>query len=67
MKKYHDHGHSYKRNFELGLAYGFRGLVHYPHGKKYGSVQPDMVLDKQLRFYIRICKQQEESDTRPGI
>jgi hypothetical protein len=46
MKKYHDHSNSYKRNFELLLPYSFRGLVHYLHGKKYGSVQADMVLDR---------------------
>ena len=26
-----------------------RGLVHYCHGEKHGSVQADMVLEKELR------------------
>jgi hypothetical protein len=34
-----------KDNIELGLAYGFRGLVHY-HGRKHGSVLADMVLER---------------------
>jgi hypothetical protein len=29
----------------LGLAYSFRGSVHYHHGRKYGSVQADIVLE----------------------
>ena len=29
----------------LGLAFNFRGLVHYAHG----SVKADMVLEKELR------------------
>jgi hypothetical protein len=38
-----------KENIELGLAYSFRGLVHYPHGGKHGSIQADMVMEKELR------------------
>ena len=33
------------KNISLGLAYSFRGLVHYRHG----SMQADMVLEKELR------------------
>ena len=36
------------KNIELGLAYHFRGSVHYHHGGKYGSVQAGMVLQRQL-------------------
>lgn len=32
-----------KENTYLGLAYGFRGLVHYHHGRKHGILQIDMV------------------------
>lgn len=28
-----------KKNISLGLAYTFRGLVHYHHHKKYSSMQ----------------------------
>ena len=38
-----------KESISLGLAYSFRGLVHYHHGKKYGGMQADMVLEKELR------------------
>jgi hypothetical protein len=33
----------------LGLAYSFRDLVHYHHGKQHGSVQADMMVEKELR------------------
>ena len=33
----------------MGLAYSFRGLVHYHHGGKHGSIEADMVLEKELR------------------
>ena len=38
-----------KENIELGLAYSFRGLVHYHQGRKHGSIQADMVLEKKHR------------------
>jgi hypothetical protein len=38
-----------KENISLGVAYSFRGLVHYCHGRKYGSIQTDMVLGMELR------------------
>ena len=33
----------------MELAYSFSGLVHYHHGGKHGSIQADMVLEKELR------------------
>ena len=33
---------------ELGLAYSFRGLALYHHGRKLGSIQADMMLEKEL-------------------
>ena len=54
-----------KENIELGLASRFRGLVHCQHGRKHGSMQADMVLNKELRVLdIWICRQQEESVSR---
>jgi hypothetical protein len=32
-----------KENISLGLAYSFRGLVHYHHERKHGRIQADMV------------------------
>ena len=40
---------------ELRLAYSFRGLVHYHHGRMYGNLpagmarQTDMLLERELR------------------
>jgi hypothetical protein len=48
VRSHRDHGSSYKRNISLGLAYSFRGLVHY-QGKKHDRVQVGMVLEKKLR------------------
>jgi hypothetical protein len=45
----------------LGLAYDFRGLVHYHHGRKHGSVQANMVLEKELRF-LHVDPQASEGD-----
>jgi hypothetical protein len=33
----------------LGLAYSFRGLVHYLYEEKHGSMQAEIVLEKELR------------------
>jgi hypothetical protein len=35
-----------KESIQLGLAYSFRDLIHYRHE---GSIQADMVLEKELR------------------
>ena len=37
-----------KENISLELAYSFRGLLHYHHGRK-PSMQADKVLEKELR------------------
>ena len=39
-------------NIYLGLAYSFRGLVHY----HYGSLQADMALEKELRVLHLDCQ-----------
>jgi hypothetical protein len=38
-----------KANIQLGLAYCFRGSVHYNHGRNHGSLQANMMLKKELR------------------
>jgi hypothetical protein len=38
-----------KENIQLTLAYSFRGIVHYHHGGKHGSMKADTVLKKELR------------------
>ena len=36
----------------MGLAYSFRGSVHYHHGRELGSVQVDMVLKEQIVLHL---------------
>jgi len=38
-----------KENVQLRLAYRFRGLVHYYHGREHDSMPIEMVLEKELR------------------
>ena len=65
MKRRHDHSNSYKVKHFLGARYSFRGLVHYLHDGKHGSMQADMALDRcSWVFYIWIPRQQEERVTR---
>ena len=49
MKKHFDHSNSYKKKHLIGTGLEFRGVVHYTHGRKHGSMQEDMVLEKELR------------------
>ena len=49
LKRHHDHSSSYKGNYFIGAVLQLRGLVHYQPGRKHGSVQADMVLEKELR------------------
>ena len=51
-----------KESFELGLAYSFRGLVLYHHGRKHGSVQAGTVLEKKLRV-LHLHQQAAEGHT----
>jgi hypothetical protein len=47
-----------KENISLGMAYRFRGLVHYHHGTKHGSIHTDMELDelRALRLYLKAAE-----------
>ena len=47
------------KDISLGLAYRFRGSVHYHHGGKHGSVQAGMVLE-ELRVLHLDPKAEEE-------
>jgi hypothetical protein len=49
MKRYYDHGNSYKGKHLIEAGVQSRDLVHYDHGKKYGSMQADTVLERYLR------------------
>ena len=48
----------------MGVAYGFRGSVHYHHGKNHGNVQADIVLEKKvsiLHFDLKAAKRRVSS------
>ena len=50
MKRHHDHSNSYKGKYLIEVqACSFRSLVHYHQGSEHGSLQADMVLEKELR------------------
>lgn len=40
----------YKGQHLVGSAFRFRGSAHYNQGKKHGSVQTGMMLEKELRI-----------------
>jgi hypothetical protein len=66
VKRHHVQSNSYLGNTELGLAYSFRGFVHFHCGKKHGGLQADMVLEK----YPRLLKPDPKAarrDTGPGL
>jgi hypothetical protein len=42
------------KDISLGLAYRFRGSVHYHYGGKHGSIQAGMVLEKELRVVLHL-------------
>ena len=48
VKRHHEQGNFHRGEPLIGLAYSFRGSVHYHYGRKHGSVQADMVLEKEL-------------------
>ena len=47
-----------KENILLGLAYSFRGLVHYHHGGEHGSVQAEIELEdlRALNFDLQVAE-----------
>ena len=53
-------------NILLGLAYSFRNLVHYHHGRKHGGMQADIMLETKLRVLYPDW-QVIGKDTGPGL
>jgi len=41
-----------KENISLGLAYRFIGSIPYHYGRKHGSIQVDLVLEKELMLTL---------------
>ena len=51
----------------MGLSYGLRGLVHYHHGGKHGSVQADMVLEEQRVLHLDLQATEGDYVTGSGL
>jgi hypothetical protein len=49
MKRHHDQDNSYKGKHSVGAGLQFQRFIHYHHGRKHGSIQADIVLEKELR------------------
>ena len=49
VKRHHGHGNSYKRKHLIGAGLQFTGLAQYHPDGKHGSLQADMLLERQLR------------------
>ena len=64
MKRHHDHDNSYKRKHLIGAGLQFRGLVHYHNGRKRGSVQANMVLEKK-QLVLHLDPKAVEGRLRP--
>jgi hypothetical protein len=58
-------GHSYKEQHLIEAVLKFRGLFHYCHSQKHGSMQTDMVLEGQLRvLHLDLQATQRENNPR---
>jgi hypothetical protein len=57
VKRYQDHGNSYKGSHVIGAGLQFRGLAYYCHG----NMQASLVLEKELRL-LQLNQQATEGD-----
>jgi hypothetical protein len=64
VKRHHDQGNSDKGQHLLGVAYSFKGSVHYDHVGRHSSIQGDKVLEKELRV-LNLDLQAAEGDCVP--
>lgn len=48
--RHRDHDYSYKGKHLIGAGLQFRCLVQYHYGRKQGSMQAHIVLDRELSF-----------------
>ena len=55
-----------RRKHLIGAGLQFRGLVHYHHDRKHGSVQAGMVLEKELRVLYLVLKQEKTDSSSLG-
>jgi hypothetical protein len=47
----------------LGLAYSFKGSVHYHNSRKHGSIQADMMLEKLRVLYLDLKASRKRLDS----
>jgi hypothetical protein len=43
-----------KENIQMGLAYRFRGSLHYHQGRKHGSIQAGMVQEELTVLHLHL-------------
>ena len=63
MKRHHELGNSYNEKYLIGDGLQFRGFGSHYQGRKHSCMQANVVLERQLRFYIGISRQKEETLT----
>jgi hypothetical protein len=63
LKRDRDHSNSYEEKHLTGAGLQFRGLVCFCHGGKHGGIQPDMLLDRDLRT-LHLDSEAAESDKK---
>ena len=63
VKRHHDHGNSYKEKHLIVAGLQFRDLVPCHHGEARWHTGRHKCWSGSQEFYIRIGRQQEESDT----
>ena len=69
MEGHHDQGNSYQCKLLIGAGLQFPGSVHYHPGRKHGSVQADILLEKKEEGERSVlnCRQQKETGNNMGI
>ena len=60
VKRQHYHSNFYKGKYLAGADFQFQRFIHYHHGENPGSLQADMLLEKELRVLHLDHRQQKE-------
>ena len=56
-----------REDISLGLAYSFRGIVHYLMAGSMVAHRQTWCWRRSWEFYIQSCRQQEERGIRTGL
>ena len=68
VKRHHDHNNSYKGKHWIGVGLQFRCLVHYRHGRRHGSLEVDIVLERAESSASQLAdSRKRQLGTRPGL